>query len=79
MHATLWAVGLSDPAEAVIALREHILPASHWAVTQRRGVLLLRYQGSARNQAWDLLQQAREVLRPRLTGRQAEIPRIWLT
>ena len=79
VHATLWAVGLSDPAEAITALREHIEAAQHWAVTYRRGVLLLRYLGSERNQAWELLQQAREILRPRLTGHETNIPRIWLT
>ncbi|MGM8886852.1 urease accessory protein UreD, partial [Psychrobacter sp. 1U2] len=53
--------------------------ADHWAVTYRRGVLLLRYLGVERNEAWELFQQAREVLRPRLTGHNAITPRIWLT
>ncbi|HAR76630.1 MAG TPA: urease accessory protein, partial [Psychrobacter sp.] len=54
--------------------------ANHnWAVTYRRGVLLLRYLGMERNEAWDILQQAREILRPRLIGVQAVTPRIWLT
>lgn len=79
VHATMWAVGLSDPAETITALREQIPAASHWAVTYRRGVLLLRYLGAERNQAWNLFQQARHVLRPRLTGHQATVPRIWLT
>lgn len=79
VHATLWAVGLSDPAETITELRDNI-PANHnWAVTYRRGVLLLRYLGMERNEAWDILQQAREILRPRLTGHKAVIPRIWLT
>ncbi len=79
VYATLWAVGLEDPAEAITALREHIPATPHWAVTYRRDVLLLRYLGMERNEAWELLQQAREVLRPRLTGQKAVIPRIWLT
>lgn len=79
VHATLWAVGLSDPAEAILALREHLPAANHWATTYRRGVLLLRYLGTERNQVWDLFQQARGILRPRLTGHQATMPRIWLT
>lgn len=79
VQATLWGIGLSDPEEAITALREQITAANYWAVTYRRGVLLLRYLGTERNQAWDLLQQARAILRPRLTGHTASIPRIWLT
>ncbi len=79
VHATLWAAGLSDPAEAIAALRAHVPAANHWAATYRRGVLLLRYLGQERNEAWALLQHARDILRPRLTGHQAVVPRIWLT
>ncbi|WP_242634313.1 urease accessory protein UreD [Marinobacter salicampi] len=79
VQATLWAAGLEDEAEAIEALRE-TLPANHrWAVTRRRGVLLLRYLGHERNEAWTLCQKAWETLRPRLTGKPASIPRIWLT
>ncbi len=79
VQATLWAVGLAEETEAVEALRES-LPANHcWAVTHRRGVLLLRYLGQERNEAWALCQQAWELLRPRLTGHTAVVPRIWLT
>lgn len=79
VHATMWAVGLDEPLEAIVALREQIAAGKHWAVTYRRGVLLLRYLGEERNQVWDLFQQAREVLRPRLAGIRATTPRIWLT
>ncbi len=79
VHATLWAVGLENPEDVIKALREQLVAEPHWAVTYRRGVLLLRYLGMERNQAWELLQQAREVLRPHLTGLPATIPRIWLT
>ncbi|WP_298449076.1 urease accessory protein UreD [uncultured Marinobacter sp.] len=79
VHATLWAVGLSEPADAISMLREQLPSGSHWAVTFRRNVLLLRYLGKERNQAWELFQQARDILRPRLTGHQAIVPRIWLT
>ncbi|MCR8913252.1 urease accessory protein UreD [Marinobacter panjinensis] len=79
VQATLWVVGLDDEAAAIEALRE-TLPASHrWAVTRRRGVVLLRYLGQERNEAWALCQQAWELLRPRLTGQPASVPRIWLT
>ncbi|QSP94839.1 urease accessory protein UreD [Marinobacter salinisoli] len=79
VQATLWAVGLEDEVEAIEAVRE-ALPENHrWAITRRRGVVLLRYLGNERNEAWALCQQAWEILRPRLTGLQAHIPRIWLT
>ncbi|WP_372966107.1 urease accessory protein UreD [Marinobacter sp.] len=79
VQATLWVVGLDDEAAALEELRER-LPASHrWAVTRRRGVLLLRYLGQERNEAWALCQQAWELLRPELTGQPASVPRIWLT
>lgn len=79
VQATLWVVGLDDEAGAIEALRE-TLPENHrWAVTRRRGVLLLRYLGQERNEAWALCQQAWELLRPRLTGQPASVPRIWLT
>lgn len=79
VQATLWAVGLDDEAAAVDALREAIPEAGHWAVTRRRGVLLLRYLGNERNEAWAICQQAWETLRPQLTGKPATVPRIWLT
>lgn len=79
VHATLWAIGLADPDEAIEALRAHLPANSRWAATYRRGVLLVRYLGQERNEVWALFQQAREVLRPRLTGQEASVPRIWLT
>ncbi len=78
VHATLWTIGLSNPDAAIKALREHLPASKNWAVTYRREVLLLRYIGDERNEAWALFQQAREVLRPLLTGHEATIPRIWL-
>ncbi|MGO1501203.1 MAG: urease accessory protein UreD [Marinobacter sp.] len=79
VHATMWAIGLADPAEAIGALRAHLPANCRWAVTYRRGVLLVRYLGHERNEVWDLFQQARVILRPRLTGYEATVPRIWLT
>lgn len=79
VHATLWTVGLEDPSEAIKALREHLPATKNWAVTYRRGVLLLRYLGRERNEAWVLFQQARDIIRPLLTGHEATTPRIWLT
>ncbi|WP_166264083.1 urease accessory protein UreD [Marinobacter caseinilyticus] len=79
VQATLWAAGLTDDAEAIDAVRAALPASPRWAVTRRRGVLLLRYLGHERNEAWALCQQAWETLRPRLTGQPAQTPRIWLT
>ncbi|MDR5906742.1 urease accessory protein UreD [Franzmannia qiaohouensis] len=81
VQATLWAVGLndSDAAAAIEVLREALPDNTRWAVTLRHGVLLLRYLGHERNEAWAICQQAWELLRPVLLQRQAHTPRIWLT
>ncbi len=79
VQATLWAVGLADEAAAIEALREAMPASPRWAVTRREGVLLLRYLGHERNEAWALCQQAWQILRPLMTGLEAQVPRIWLT
>ncbi|WP_280548109.1 urease accessory protein UreD [Halomonas sp. 11-S5] len=80
VQATFWAVGLEDEHEAIDALREGLPVApSRYAVTVRHGVLLLRYLGQERNEAWDLCRHAWEILRPLLIDREAHTPRIWLT
>ncbi|WP_447530207.1 urease accessory protein UreD [Vreelandella sp. TE19] len=79
VQATLWAVGLDDNQQAVEALREALPDSPHWAVTQRHNVLLLRFLGQSRNEAWALCEQAWRLLRPRLIEREAHTPRIWLT
>ncbi|WFM69910.1 urease accessory protein UreD [Halomonas sp. CKK8] len=79
VQATLWAAGLDDEGEAIEALREALGASTRWAVTVRHGVLLLRYLGLERNEAWDLCRRAWEILRPRLIGLPAHTPRIWLT
>ncbi|MDY7115827.1 urease accessory protein UreD [Halomonas sp. SSL-5] len=79
VQATLWAVGLEDEREAVEVLRETLGASTRWAVTIRHGVLLLRYLGQERNEAWALCRRAWEILRPRLIGWPAHTPRIWLT
>jgi urease accessory protein len=79
VQATLWAVGLDDEKAAVASLREALSSAGPWAVTVRHGVLLLRYLGDSRNEAWTLCQSAWEILRPLLIGKPAHVPRIWLT
>ncbi|GHB23577.1 urease accessory protein UreD [Salinicola rhizosphaerae] len=79
VQATLWAVGLADLHEAVEAVRGALPASARWAVTQRHDVLLLRYLGVSRNEAWDLCSAAWQVLRPRMAGRDACEPRIWRT
>lgn len=79
MQATLWAVGLEDAGVAIDELREALPDNPRWAVTVRQGVLLLRYLGNSRNEAWTLCEQAWHVLRPHWIARVAHTPRIWLT
>ncbi|WP_110598283.1 urease accessory protein UreD [Salinicola lusitanus] len=79
VQATLWAAGVEDAGGAVGALRAALPARPNWAVTQRHGVLLLRYLGSSRNEAWDLCCAAWHVLRPLLAGRGVCEPRIWRT
>ncbi|MDI9244582.1 urease accessory protein UreD [Marinobacter sp. CHS3-4] len=79
VQATLWVVGLEDEAGAIEAIREQLPESKNWAVTRRRGVVLLRYLGNERNEAWKTCQSAWEILRPLLTGHSAVVPRIWLT
>ncbi|NIC05996.1 urease accessory protein UreD [Billgrantia bachuensis] len=79
VQATLWAVGLSDETGAIEAVRDVIATSPRWAVTVRHGVLLLRYLGNERNEAWELCQQAWACLRPLLACIPAYPPRIWLT
>lgn len=79
VQATLWAVGIADAPAAIDALREALPDNPRWAVTVRYGVLLLRYLGHSRNEAWALCEQAWQLLRPRWIEREAHTPRIWLT
>ncbi|MFQ3789740.1 urease accessory protein UreD [Halomonas sp. A29] len=79
VQATLWAVGLADEAGAIERLREAITASQRWAVTVRHGVLLLRYLGHERNEAWEICRQAWTCLRPLLIGVPAHPPRIWFT
>ncbi|MGR4068532.1 urease accessory protein UreD [Halomonas sp. LR3S48] len=79
VQATLWAVGLADEAGAIEVLRDAMAASPRWAVTVRHGVMLLRYLGHERNEAWELCQQAWTCLRPLLSGVPAHPPRIWFT
>ncbi|XKF15398.1 urease accessory protein UreD [Halomonas sp. BLK-85] len=79
VQATLWAVGVNDASSAIDELRSTLPDNPRWAVTVRHDVLLLRYLGRCRNEAWALCEQAWQLLRPRWVARDAHTPRIWLT
>lgn len=92
VQATLWAVGLEDESAAIERLRQGLGQggndlagspgageAERWAVTVRDGVLLLRYLGHSRREAWSLCEAAWTLLRPMLMDREACVPRIWFT
>ncbi|MEH6813741.1 MAG: urease accessory protein UreD, partial [Motiliproteus sp.] len=49
------------------------------AVTWRQGVLVVRYLGSDSEQARNCFTALWQLIRPVLSGREASIPRIWLT
>lgn len=53
--------------------------ADRFAVTQARGVLMLRYRGDSGEQARALFRRCWEWLRPQFNGRVACAPRIWNT
>lgn len=81
VQATLWAAGLADPLAAIEEIRRQLdeRASPDWAVTHRHGVLLLRYLGNSRAQAWELCEAAWAVLRPLFNGREVCPPRIWRT
>ncbi|MGQ4877153.1 urease accessory protein UreD [Billgrantia sp. LNSP4103-1] len=79
VQATLWAVGLADQPAAIERLRDVMTASPRWAVTVRHGVLLLRYLGHERNEAWEICRQAWDCLRPLLAGLPSHSPRIWFT
>ncbi|MCW8885649.1 MAG: urease accessory protein UreD [Motiliproteus sp.] len=87
----LYAVGFEqEPVALIGSLREFIeqylsedqnndLPVPCVSVTWRLGVLAIRYLGEDAEQARNCFSGLWQLLRPALTGRDAEIPRIWLT
>lgn len=64
--------------ELVNALRAN-LPSPVFTVTQRLGVLLVRYLGEDMNQCRAGMWQAWALIRPVILGRPACMPRIWHT
>lgn len=68
----------SPQADLIKALRA-CLSKQVFTITQRLGVLLVRYLGNDMNECRDGMWQAWALIRPVLLQRPACIPRIWLT
>ncbi|WMC11873.1 urease accessory protein UreD [Oceanimonas pelagia] len=77
VFGTLLAAGPGLTDELIAGLRE-TLPAG-FAVTERLGVLLVRYLGNDMNDCRTGMWAAWEQLRPVALGREASFPRIWFT
>lgn len=78
VFGTLLASGPGLNESLITALRE-ALPCPDFTVTERLGVLLVRYLGDDMNRCRDGMWQAWALIRPILLARPACIPRIWLT
>ncbi|GGB43270.1 urease accessory protein UreD 2 [Oceanisphaera marina] len=78
VFGTLLAVGEQWNSALLDALRSR-LAAPDFTVTERLGVLLVRYLGDDMNRCRDGMWQAWGLIRPELMARPACIPRIWLT
>jgi urease accessory protein len=78
VFGTLLASGPGLSEALITALRES-LSSPDFTVTERLGVLLVRYLGDDMNICRDGMWQAWALIRPALLARPACIPRIWLT
>lgn len=86
VSGTLIVYGLEAPEESVLWLRESIERLSNdqairgmIAVTQRMGVLLVRYLGPCSEEGRQLFTHCWKRLRKQLLGLEASEPRIWFT
>ena len=78
VFGTLLACGTDFDEALINALRDG-LSSPEFTVTQRLGVLLVRYLGDDMNQCRAGMWQAWALIRPELLARPACIPRIWHT
>ncbi|GAA3533125.1 urease accessory protein UreD [Zobellella aerophila] len=78
VFGTLLASGPGLGDELIMQLRE-VLPTPDFTVTERLGVLLVRYLGSDMSACRGGLWRAWALIRPAVLARPACIPRIWLT
>lgn len=89
VYGTLLAYGFRIPlSEVVEQLRERInaliqtassSPKNYCLVTQRMGVVIVRYLGPSVEQGQEYFRQAWSVMRPLLINLPAQPPRIWAT
>jgi urease accessory protein len=81
--ATLTAVGKTLPASTIAGLREEAGALAGdgelFGATQMKSVIVIRYLGNSSQTARRIMTHAWQLLRPQLTGRDAEVPRIWNT
>ncbi|MDP5291048.1 urease accessory protein UreD [Oceanimonas sp. CHS3-5] len=77
VFGTLVAAGPGLNDELITALRETL--AAGFSVTERLGVLLVRYLGNDMTACRDGMWRAWELVRPAVLGRPACFPRIWFT
>lgn len=78
VFGTLVAYGADFDSELITTLRAE-LASPDFTVTQRLGVLLVRYLGEDMNECRAGMWRAWALIRPPLLGRSACTPRIWLT
>jgi urease accessory protein len=78
VFGTLMAAGPGLDDALIGELRE-ALPGPDFTLTERLGVLLVRYLGTDMNNCRDGMWRAWGLIRPAVLGRPAVIPRIWLT
>ncbi|MGO1793304.1 MAG: urease accessory protein UreD [Oceanisphaera sp.] len=78
VFGTLLATGV-DFEPALLEQLRQLLPSPEFSLTQRLGVLLVRYLGDNMNECRAGMWQAWRVIRPVLLMREVCIPRIWLT
>jgi urease accessory protein len=77
--ASFIATGADD--EMVTTLRDNMpmREQTSWGVTLIEDILVLRYLGKSTNEARELCVTAWKLLRPKILGRAAAVPRIWAT
>ncbi|MCB9641348.1 MAG: urease accessory protein UreD [Myxococcales bacterium] len=80
VSGTLVIAGLQDPQMGVEQLRAHLgTQQTTLSVTQRMGVIVVRYLGDCSEQALQQLRDCWQRLRPLLLGKAPCLPRIWNT
>lgn len=79
VFGTLVAAGIDADAELLAACRALPAPSGDTGVTRLPGVLLARYRGDCTQAARAWFVHLWALIRPAMTGRPAQTPRIWNT